>query len=56
MAKTKTIQTYKGTAKYVKTETEDKAGRWNDRYKTKDGFFVKHEGKKHYVYKVNGDN
>jgi hypothetical protein len=44
------IKTVKGKATFVKTEVEDKFGRWNDKYRTKDGYYVIHEGKKHHVY------
>lgn len=46
------IKTVSGKALFVRTETEDKLGRWNDRYKTKDGYYVIHEGKKHHIFKV----
>ena len=46
------IGTAAGEAFYVKTEVEDKHGRWNDDYYTRDGYWVIHEGKKHHVYKV----
>ena len=46
------IDTFKGKAKFVKTEIEDKYGRWDDHWKTTSGEFVIHEGKKHHVYKV----
>lgn len=48
----KTIDTVQGTAYFVKTEKEDKSGRWNDDYETRHGYYVIHEGKKHHVYKV----
>ena len=40
-----------GTAKYVCTEIEDKFGRWNDNYYTRDGYYVIHNGNEHHVYK-----
>jgi hypothetical protein len=46
------IDTISGKALFVKTEKEDKEGRWNDNYYTKDGYWVIHQGKKHHVYKV----
>jgi len=48
----KDIQTVQGQARYVRTEVEDKSGRWNDDYATRDGYYVIHEGNKHHVYKV----
>ena len=48
----KTIETINGEAEFVKTETEDKNGKWNDNYYTKDGYWVIHRGIKHDVYKV----
>lgn len=47
-----TINTVAGVATYVKTETEDKYGRWNDDYWTRDGYYVIHDGKRHHIYKV----
>jgi hypothetical protein len=47
-----TIDTVAGKALFIKTEIEDKHGRWNDDYYTKDGYWVIHHGKKHHVYKV----
>jgi len=47
-----TIDTVAGVATYVKTEVEDRYGRWNDDYWTRDGYYVIHEGKRHHVYKV----
>ena len=41
-----------GVAKYIHTETEDKNGRWNDNYYTRDGYWVLHEGNKHHIYKM----
>lgn len=52
MVHKKSIRTVKGKAIFVKTEVEDKFGRWNDKYRTKDGYFVIHKGKKHHVYMV----
>lgn len=46
------IDTVAGKALFVRTEKEDKSGRWNDNYYTRDGYWVIHRGKKHYVYKV----
>jgi hypothetical protein len=46
------INTVAGKAYFVKTETEDKHGKWNDDYSTRDGYWVLHSGKKHHVYKV----
>ncbi len=46
------IGTVAGTAKYIGTETEDKNGKWNDSYATKDGYWVIHSGEQHHVYKV----
>jgi len=48
----KFIRTAQGKAKFVKTEKEDKYGRWNDNYAVRDGFFVIHNGNKHHVYKL----
>lgn len=48
----KTIGTAAGDAYFVKTEVEDKYGRWNDDYKINDGYWVVHEGNKHHIYKV----
>lgn len=48
----KTINTGAGIAEFVKTEKEDKYGRWNDNYWIRDGYWVIHEGKKHHVYKL----
>jgi hypothetical protein len=47
-----TIDTVVGKALFVRTEKEDKSGRWNDSYYTRDGYWVIHQGKKHHVYKV----
>jgi len=52
----KFIKTVAGRAKYVKTEIEDKLGRWNDDYATKYGYWVIHEGKQHHIYLVMGKN
>jgi len=41
-----------GVADYIKTETEDARGRWNDNYYVKDGFYVIHKGSEHYIYKL----
>ena len=41
-----------GTAYYVHTEIEDKYGRWNTSWRTRDGYWVIHRGKYHDVYKV----
>ena len=46
------INTVQGRAEYVRTELEDKDERWNDSYRTKDGYFIIHEGSEHHVYKV----
>ena len=46
------IDTIAGKALFIRTEKEDKFGRWNDRYYTKEGYWVIHRGKKHDVYKV----
>ena len=46
------IRTAQGTAKYLCTEIEDKAGNWNDNYCIRDGYWVIHEGNQHHVYKV----
>jgi hypothetical protein len=48
----KSIRVVGGTAHYVKTEVEDSQGRWNDDYYTRDGYWVLHEGNKHYIYKM----
>jgi hypothetical protein len=48
----KFISTVAGRAKLYKIETEDALGRWNQSWRTSDGFWVVHVGKKHYVYKV----
>lgn len=48
----KTIRTVQGIADFVKTETEDKYGHWNDRYYTRDGYWVIHEGTNHHVYEA----
>jgi HK97 family phage prohead protease len=45
-----TIQVAGGTATYVGTEVEDKNGRWDDSYKTSDGYWVIHHGSVHDVY------
>lgn len=47
-----TIHVAGAVAKYVTTEVEDKYGRWNQNYYTRDGYWVLHEGIKHHVYKV----
>jgi hypothetical protein len=47
-----TISTANGIARLYTVELEDEMGKWNDRYATKDGFYVLHEGKKHIVYKL----
>jgi hypothetical protein len=46
------IDTVAGKALFIKTEIEDKYGRWNDDYWTREGYYVIHRGKKHHVYKV----
>ena len=48
----KTIATAQGIANYVKTETEDKQGNWNQNYNIKDGYYVIHDGIEHHVYKI----
>jgi hypothetical protein len=48
----KMIRTSQGAAYFIRTEKEDKFGRWNADYWAKDGFWVIHEGKKHHVYMV----
>jgi hypothetical protein len=48
----KSIRTVRGLASYVGTEVEDKFGRWNQDYFTRDGFWLIHEGKKHHIYQV----
>ena len=45
------IQVMSGTAKYVKTEVENKFGKWNDNYYVKDGYYVIHHGNQHHLYK-----
>ena len=47
-----TIRTVAGEAEYIGTEIEDKRGRWNDNYSTRDGYYVIHHGDKHHVYSV----
>jgi hypothetical protein len=46
------INTIAGKAFFVKTETEDESGRWDDDYETKYGYWVIHRGKQHDIYKV----
>ncbi len=46
------IDTAEGRAKFIKTEVEDKDGKWNDNYQTKDGYYLIHQGDKHHVYKL----
>ena len=46
------INTVQGKAKFVKTEYENEFGGWNDRYYTRYGYYVIHEGNRHHVYKV----
>jgi hypothetical protein len=46
------INTIAGKALFVRTEKEDKSGRWNDNYSTRDEYWVIHRGKKHDVYRV----
>lgn len=41
-----------GRAKFLRTETEDARGLWNDSYSTKEGYWVIHEGNLHHVYKL----
>ena len=48
----KTIQTVQGKAEYVKTETEDQNGRWNDNYYVRDGYYVIHRGSEHDIYRI----
>ena len=50
--KNTSIDTIQGKAYYYCTEIEDKNEKWNDNYYVKDGFYVTHSGKFHYVYKV----
>ena len=52
----KEIGTAMGPAHYIGTEIEDKNGKWNDNYYTRDGFWVIHEGNKHHVYQVGYSN
>jgi len=49
-----TINTFRGVAKYIRTEFEDLNGKWNDNYYISDGYFVIHDGLLHHVYKVGG--
>jgi hypothetical protein len=44
------IDTVGGRAKYIYTEVEDKSGKWNDDYWTRDGYWVIHDGKQHHIY------
>ncbi len=46
------IDTVAGPAEFVRTETEDSEGRWNDDYNVRDGFYVLHRGREHHIYKV----
>jgi hypothetical protein len=46
------IDTVRGKVYFVKTEVEDKYGKWKDDYYTKDGYWVIHRGKEHDVYKL----
>lgn len=48
----RSINTVAGKAYYETTEVEDEHGNWNQRYATRDGYWVIHDGKKHHVYKV----
>lgn len=45
------IDTVAGKAKLFKIEIEDDNEKWNDTYLTRDGFWVIHKGKYHFVYK-----
>lgn len=45
-----TIQTVEGIKYLVAIETENACGAWNDSYRTKDGFYVIHDGPMHLVY------
>ena len=48
-----TIQTAGGIAYYVRTDIEDKNGRWEgDNLYTKDGYYEIHEGNIHHIYKT----
>jgi len=50
-----TIDTMAGKCDYWCTETEDKDGCWSQDWNVRDGFYVIHEGPKHYVYKLRGN-
>jgi len=46
------IKTIDGTAHYIGTEIENKQGRWNQSYATRNGYWVIHDGDYHHIYKV----
>ena len=49
----KTIKTACGTAYFVRTDVENKNGRWRgDNLKIKDGYWIIHRGNKHDIYKT----
>jgi hypothetical protein len=48
----KFINTVQGRAKLVAVLTEDAHGRWDDHWRTADGYWVVHSGDRHYVYEV----
>ena len=50
------IDTIAGRAKFVRVETEDAQGRWNNNYYTRDGYWVTHHSPKHYVYKISAED
>ena len=53
----KKILTVNGEAKYIRTDTEDKNGRWQgDNLYMKDGYFIIHDGNKHHIYYVKMNN
>ena len=47
-----TIRTVVGEATYKHTEVENKMGRFDDHWATRDGYWVIHKGKYHHVYEV----
>lgn len=47
-----TIRTVAGESVYKHTEIENKMGRFDDHWATRDGYWVTHKGKYHHVYEV----
>lgn len=51
-----TITFFGETCDYIGTEVEDKYGRFEDSYQSREGFHLIHEGPHHHVYKERPDS